>query len=99
MHAQLRHLLDAQYRADVEVLVLPFERGEHAAQGQSFVILSFPEPEDPEIVFLDYAYSSGFLEKANEVRQHNSAFAIVTEKALDAEESRRKIAEIADTFA
>ncbi len=98
MHAQLRHLLDAQHTATVEVLVLPYEAGAHPAQGQSFILLTFPEPEDPAIVFLDYAHASGFLEKAHEIRQHASVFGAVTSKALNPDDSVRKIAEIAATF-
>ncbi|HEX5349265.1 MAG TPA: helix-turn-helix transcriptional regulator [Pseudonocardiaceae bacterium] len=98
MHAQLRHLLDTRHNAAVEVQVLPYEAGEHPAQGQSFVLLTFPEPEDPAIVFLDYAHSSGFLEKAPEIRQHTSVFGAVTAKALDPDDSMRKIADIAATF-
>ncbi|MGH3826877.1 MAG: helix-turn-helix domain-containing protein [Pseudonocardiaceae bacterium] len=98
MHAQLHHLLDAQHNATVEVLVLPYEAGEDPAQGQSFVLLSFPEPEDPAIVFLDYTHASGFLEKAHEIRQHTSVFGAVTAKALGPDDSMRRIAEIATTL-
>jgi transcriptional regulator with XRE-family HTH domain len=98
MHAQLRHLLEAQYNAMVEVRVLPFEAGEHPAQGQSFILLTFPEPEDPAIVFLDYTHASGFLEKAHEIRQHTSVFGAVIAKSLDPDDSIRKITEIAATF-
>ncbi|MBV8539242.1 MAG: hypothetical protein JO364_06365 [Pseudonocardiales bacterium] len=55
--------------------------------------------EDPAIVFLDYAHASGFLEKTHEIRQHTSVFGVVTAKALDPDDSRHKIAEIAGTFA
>ncbi|MGH3874342.1 MAG: helix-turn-helix domain-containing protein [Pseudonocardiaceae bacterium] len=98
MHAQLRHLLDARHNATVELLVLPYAAGEHPAQGQSFALLTFPEPDDPAIVFLDYAHSSGFLEKASEIRQHTSVFGAVISRALDPDDSMRKIAEIAATF-
>jgi transcriptional regulator with XRE-family HTH domain len=98
MHTQLRHLLDAQHNATVEVLVLPYEAGEHPGQGQSFVLLTFPEPEDPAIVFLDYAHSSGFLEKAPEIRQHTSVFGAVVSQALNPDDSLRRIAKIAATF-
>jgi len=50
-------------------------------------------------VFLDYAHASGFLEKTHEIRQHTSVFGVVTAKALDPDDSRHKIAEIAGTFA
>jgi transcriptional regulator with XRE-family HTH domain len=98
MHAQLRHLLDAQHNATVEVLVLPYEAGEHPGQGQSFALLSFPEPEDPAIVFLDYAHASGFLEKAPEIRQHTSVFGAVVTQALNPDDSLRRIAKIVATF-
>jgi hypothetical protein len=101
MRAQLQHildLLDSPRGSDVEVLVLPFEAGEHPGQGQSFILLTFPDLDDPEMVFLDYTHSSGFLEKPHEVRQHTSAFGAVVSKALPAEESLRKLAEIAASF-
>ncbi len=98
MHAQLRHLLDVQHNATVEVLVLPYEAGEHPGQGQSFALLTFPEPEDPAIVFLDYAHASGFLEKAPEIRQHTSVFGAVVAQALNPDDSLRRIAKIVTTF-
>lgn len=98
MHAQLRHLLDVQHNATVEVLVLPHEAGEHPGQGQSFMLLTFPEPEDPAIVYLDYAHASGFLEKAHEIRQHTSVFGAVVSQALNPDDSLRRIAKIVTTF-
>jgi hypothetical protein len=44
------------------------------------------------------AHSSGFLEKAHELRQHTSVFGAVIAKALDPDDSMHKIAEIAATF-
>lgn len=98
MRDQLRHLLDDDYAATVELHVLPFEAGEHPAQGQTFSLITFPEPEDPEIVFVDMASASGFLERQPEVRQHSSAFSVAMSKALDLDESRRRIAAIAATL-
>jgi transcriptional regulator with XRE-family HTH domain len=98
MQSQVRHLLEAQHAATVEVLVLPYEAGEHPAQGQSFILLSFPEPDDPATVFLDYAHSSGFLEKQHEIRQHTSAFGVVVDKALDLDQSAQRLADIIDSL-
>lgn len=99
MRRQMHHLLNTmESNANVELRVLPYEAGEHAAQGQSFILLTFAEPDDPETVFLDYAHSSGFLEKPTEVRQHTSVFGAVSAKALDVEKSARKIEEIASAF-
>jgi hypothetical protein len=98
MKAQLKHLIDSQHEATLEVLVLPYEAGEHPAQGQSFILLTFPEPEDPAAVFLDYAHSSGFLEKQHEIRQHASVFGVVVDKAMDLDQSAQRLAAIADSF-
>lgn len=95
MRAQLEHLLALDHAADVEVLVLPFEAGEHAAQGQTFAVLSFPEEEDPDAVFSESVSTSGFLERYPEVRRHNSAFDSSVRQALDLEHSRRRIEDIA----
>lgn len=93
MTRQLQHLLadPHQYRATVEVHVLPYEAGEHACLGQEFSLISFPEPEDPETVFLDYGNASGFLEKQSEIRPVTAAFGATSGKVLDLEQSRRRI--------
>lgn len=95
MRDQLHSLLESDYAATVEVHVLPFEAGEHPAQGQTFTLISFPEPEDPEIIFVDMASTSGFLERRPEIRQHTSAFGVAMNKVLDLDESRRRITAIA----
>lgn len=99
MAAQLDHLLALDHAADVEVHVLPFGAGEHAAQGQTFAVLTFPEDEDPDVVFSESVATSGFLERYPEVRKHSSAFDDACRKALDLEQSRRKIETIAHTMA
>lgn len=95
MAAQLEHLLALDHAADVEVLVLPDESGEHAAQGQTFAVLSFEE-DDPDVVFSESVASSAFLDRHAEVRRHNSAFDDAARKALDLEESRKRIEGIAE---
>ncbi|HZD15134.1 MAG TPA: DUF5753 domain-containing protein [Pseudonocardiaceae bacterium] len=96
MRDQLHSLLDGDYPSTVELHVLPFESGEHPAQGQTFALISFPEPEDPEIVFVDMASESGFLERQPEIRQHTSAFSVAMNKALDLDQSRQRITTIAN---
>lgn len=99
MRDQLQSLLNGDHSATVELHVLPFEAGEHPAQGQTFGLISFPEPEDPEIIFVDNAATSGFLERRPEIRQHTSAFGVAMNKALDLDASRRRIATLAAEMA
>jgi hypothetical protein len=99
MHRQIRHLIETTHQASVEIHVLPFTAGEHPAQGQSFSILTFPEPEDPETVFFDAAAMSGFHERAPEIRRHTSAFAVAINKAHDLDHTRQLLHTIATDLA
>lgn len=100
MRRQLEHLLSASYEADVEVLVVPFTVGEHAAQGQMFTVLSFAEPDDHDVVWVESLAPSGggFLERHHDVRRLTSAFDTTAKLALSAEESLERIARIAEAM-
>jgi transcriptional regulator with XRE-family HTH domain len=91
---QLRYLLDAEWAATVEVLVVPFEADVYAAQGMSFEIMQFADPEDPECVFIEFSPGSGFLEKPSELRYYNNMFGVAVSKALDVERSRERIEKV-----
>ncbi len=91
---QLRHLLDTTWAATVELLVVPFEADAYGAQGMSFEIMEFADPEDPEAVFVDFGPGSGFLEKPSELRFYNNLFSVAASRALDVERSRERIESI-----
>ncbi|SDD95482.1 Helix-turn-helix domain-containing protein [Prauserella marina] len=91
---QLRYLLDTQWTATVEVLIVPFEADVYAAQGMSFEIMEFADPEDPECVFIEFAPTSGFLEKPSELRYYNNMWSVAASKALDVEQSRERIEKV-----
>jgi transcriptional regulator with XRE-family HTH domain len=88
---QLRHMLDAPWAATVELLVVPFEADAYGAQGMSFEIMEFADPEDPEAVFVESGPGSGFLEKPSELRYYNGVFSVAASRALDVERSRERI--------
>lgn len=88
---QLRHLLDTPWAATVELLVVPFEADVYGAQGKSFQIMEFADPEDPEAVFVESGPGSGFLEKPSELRYYNSLFSVAASRALDVDRSRERI--------
>ncbi|WP_370973798.1 DUF5753 domain-containing protein [Amycolatopsis sp. cg9] len=92
----LRHLLDANWAATVEILVAPFTADAYGAKGMSFEITQFSDPEDPEAVFVESGPGSGFLEKPSELRYYNNLFSVAASRAvaLDIEDSRRRIEEI-----
>lgn len=90
----LRHMLDADWAATVEILVVPFTADAYGAKGSSFEITRFADPEDPEAVFVEHGPGTGFLEKPSEVRYYNSLFDVAKATALNVDDSRQRIEEI-----
>ena len=80
---------------NVEIRVLPFGAGAHAAMDGPFVLLEFPEPEDPDVVYLEQAGSGLVLEDPEELRRYTLMFGNLMAKAMSAGESAAFIASIA----
>jgi transcriptional regulator with XRE-family HTH domain len=95
MREQLGHIADMAALPHVNVQVLPFSAGEHPAMDGSFEILGFPEPADPDVVYLENQAGSLYLEEQPEIDRYARMFSHLMAKALDPEESRRMIARIA----
>ncbi|MFC6082189.1 helix-turn-helix domain-containing protein [Sphaerisporangium aureirubrum] len=95
MGDQLRHLLAMAATPNVTVQVLPFAAGAHAATSGAFSILEFPDQADADVVFLDNLTGSLYVEKEVEVYRYTLAFDHLRAKALDEDESRRLITEVA----
>ena len=92
MREQLGHIADMATLPHVNVQVLPFGAGVHPAMDGSFEILGFPEPGDPDVVYLENQAGSLYLEEAAEIDRYTRMFSHLMAKALDPEESRRLIA-------
>jgi transcriptional regulator with XRE-family HTH domain len=95
MRGQLDHIADMAALPHVNVQVLPFGAGVHPAMDGSFEILGFPEPADPDVVYLENQAGSLYLEEQPEIDRYARMFSHLIAKALDPEESRRMIARIA----
>jgi transcriptional regulator with XRE-family HTH domain len=95
MRGQLDHIADMAGLPHVNVQVLPFGAGVHPAMDGSFEILGFPEPGDPDVVYLENQAGSLYLEEQPEIDRYARMFSHLIAKALDPEESRRMIARIA----
>ncbi len=79
---------------NIDVQVLPFSAGSHAALVASFSILDFPEPSDLPIVFIETATEGLFLEEADEVEKHSVTFSDVQGSALSTAQSAKFIADV-----
>src|SRR5262245_38849500 len=95
MRAQLQHIAEMADLAHVTVQVLPFRAGAHPAMDGSFIILGFPEPADPDVVYVESQAGSLYLERPPEVERYAAMFNHLMAKALDPDESQALIARAA----
>ncbi|MFC3985296.1 helix-turn-helix domain-containing protein [Streptosporangium jomthongense] len=95
MREQLEHLVGLGRLPNVEIRVIPFSSGAHAAMDGKFCLLSFPEPEDPDLVYLEQATSGLMPEDPEEVRRYTLMFGSLSALALGAEASATFIAQMA----
>jgi transcriptional regulator with XRE-family HTH domain len=67
MAAQLEHLLVVSELPNVTVSVLPFSAGGHCAVGGPITLLRLPEPELPDVVYLEQLSSALYFDRVADV--------------------------------
>jgi transcriptional regulator with XRE-family HTH domain len=77
LRAQIEHLRDTAQRDQVEIRVLPWSVGAHAAMAGAFRILDFEDPEDPDIVYLESHVGALYLEEPAEVAEYRRIFELI----------------------
>lgn len=88
MRAQLDHLATmATDHEHIEVRVIPFSAGAHAALGAPFDVLSFDSPRRPDLVWQETLATFAIIDKPTHVREYAVVLAEASQKALDAKES------------
>ncbi|GAA4958908.1 helix-turn-helix domain-containing protein [Uniformispora flossi] len=70
MRGQIQHLIDSAALPHVTIQVMPFRFGAHAAEGGPFTLLRFPEPDLPDVVYLEQLTSALYLDKRDDVDQY-----------------------------
>jgi transcriptional regulator with XRE-family HTH domain len=70
MRAQLEHLLELTDLPNVTLQIVPFHSGPHAAAGGPFTILRFPEPDLPDVVYLEQLNSALYLDQPEDVTDY-----------------------------
>jgi transcriptional regulator with XRE-family HTH domain len=95
MRHQLQHLVEMARRRSVTLQVLPFAAGEHAAMTSPFVILRFPEPLDPDVVYLENHTGGLYVEEPPDVTRYTLVFDHLGAAALSPRESMAFIAQAA----
>jgi transcriptional regulator with XRE-family HTH domain len=74
MRSQLDHLLAMKDKRNVTVQIMPFRFGGHAAEGGAFSILRFPEPDLPDVVYVEQLASALYLDKREQVDRYGQIF-------------------------
>jgi Domain of unknown function (DUF5753) len=70
MRGQLEHLLELTELPNVTLQIVPFDAGPHAAAGGPFTILRFPEPDLPDVVYLEQLNSALYLDQPDDVTNY-----------------------------
>ncbi len=70
MREQAAYLLEARSLPNVTIQVIPYGAGAHPGMDGSFVILDFPDADDPSIAYIESAAGGLFLEQEAEIRRY-----------------------------
>jgi transcriptional regulator with XRE-family HTH domain len=95
MQEQLDRLIEAAGFPNLTLQVIPFGAGAHAAMDGSFSLLGFPEPTDPQIVYVEYHTGALYLEKQPEVERYRLMFDHLRASALPVGASRDLMVRVA----
>lgn len=94
MHTQLQRLIDAAELPNVTLQVLPFSAGAHAGLDGEFTILSYRDPEDLDLVFIENTGKDEYLEDIAVTRRYHSIFDRLRAAAQDPDDSVRTLADV-----
>jgi transcriptional regulator with XRE-family HTH domain len=95
MAGQLAALAKASTQPNVTLQVLPFAAGASAALEGDFVILAFPDPEDPPVAYAEGLFGDLYLESKEELDRYTLAWTRLLGKAASPAESTAMISKLA----
>jgi transcriptional regulator with XRE-family HTH domain len=96
MHEQLGHLVMAAELSSVSLQVVPDDEGAHPAMTGAFTILTFPESDEPSVLYVEYPTASLHIEKPEEVAAARLLFDRLRSEALSPADSVALIERVAD---
>ncbi len=88
MRGQLQHLIDISERPNVRLQVMPFSFGGHSGESGAFTILSFPDADLQDVVYLEQLTSALYLDKREDVSQYEQALEELQQDSPGPDESR-----------
>ena len=88
MRAQLVRLTEAAVEAHITLQVVPFGSGGHAAEAGAFTIMRFPEPDLPDVVYLEQLTSALYLDKRDDVEKYTE---VMERLSVESESPERSV--------
>ncbi|MBK3571224.1 MULTISPECIES: helix-turn-helix transcriptional regulator [unclassified Streptomyces] len=99
MRDQLEYLVEQSQLPHVTVQVIPFEMGAHPGLNGQYAVLEFVDAADSSVVYIEGVTSDLYLEKANDVQKYSVMYEHLRAQALNVDQSRQFIADIAKEYA
>ncbi len=88
MRGQLQYLIDISERPNVRLQVMPFGFGGHSGESGAFTVLSFPESDLSDVVYLEQLTSALYLDKKEDITQYERAIERLQDDSPSPAESR-----------
>lgn len=95
MRGQLEHLLEMGERPNVQLRLVPFAVGAHAAMNGTFTLFEFPEPH-PTVVYVENTTRGLASDEESDVQPYTMVWGSLNATALDSAESAAFLAEVLD---
>ncbi|MEV5546630.1 helix-turn-helix transcriptional regulator [Streptomyces sp. NPDC052309] len=88
LRGQLQHLLDVSERPNVRLQVMPFQSSGHPVTTGPFTLLSFPQAEVPDVVYVEHLTSALYLDKPQDVVEYTAVLEGLRQDSHTPERSR-----------
>ena len=86
MAEQVEHLREIGRLRHVDLRVLPFSTGSHAAMFGGFAVMDFVDAEDPPVAYFETYTGAGFNEKEDQLPRYRTIFESIHQDAVPIEE-------------
>src|SRR5699024_2620017 len=96
MRTQIARLVQLSELRNVTIQVLTFDAGFHAGMSGPFVILDFPVPADPSVVYLESRHASLYREEPEVVDEYRTILGHIQTTALSPADSVTHLQKLID---
>jgi len=96
MAEQARHLANTTELQNVTLQLLPFNTGAHDAMNGSFTMLNFPQPEEPDLLYISHVAGGIHLDKPERVQEARLVFDRLHSQTLSPKDSATRLTQLAN---